>query len=68
MIAPRIAFADASFYIALMSMKDSARPRAIAWRERLLAQGTRLVTTEAVLWEWLNFFADASTRAHCLEG
>lgn len=30
--------------------------------------GSRIVTTEAVLWEWLNALADTTTRATAAEG
>ena len=34
----------------------------------MIRTGTLIVTTEAVLWEWLNAFSDASIRAVAAEG
>jgi predicted nucleic acid-binding protein len=59
---PPVLFADASYYIALFSRPDEERERAVAW-QRYLARGThRIVTTEAVLWEWLNYFSLPARR------
>jgi predicted nucleic acid-binding protein len=33
-----------------------------------MRSGSRIVTTEAVLWEWLNALADKTTRATAAEG
>jgi predicted nucleic acid-binding protein len=34
----------------------------------MVRSGSRIVTTEAVLWEWLNALADTTTRATAAEG
>ncbi len=34
----------------------------------MVLTGSRIVTTEAVLWEWINALSDASTRAIAAEG
>jgi hypothetical protein len=61
-------FADTSFWIALSSKRDQYRPQAIAWHAVVLRSGIRSVTTEAVLWEWLNALASSTTRATAAEG
>lgn len=61
-------FADTSFWIALSSQRDQYRPQAIAWHTFVLRSGIRIVTTEAVLWEWLNALASSTTRATAAEG
>lgn len=57
MNVPRVVFADASFFIALLSRPDADRDRAFRWYRYLTARNSQFVTTEAVLWEWLNFFS-----------
>ena len=65
MNVPRTLFADASFYIALLSRADSDRDRAVAWQLYVAEHDLRVVTTEAVLWEVLNFFSRVGrSRAH----
>ena len=61
-------FADTSFWIALSSKRDQYHAQAIAWHAAVMRSGSRIVTTEAVLWEWLNALADATTRATAAEG
>jgi predicted nucleic acid-binding protein len=61
-------FADTSFWIALSSKRDQYHSQAIAWHAALMRSGSRIVTTEAVLWEWLNALADTTTRATAAEG
>jgi len=61
-------FADTSFWIALSSKRDYYNSHAIAWQADVIRSGSRLVTTEAVLWEWLNALADTTTRAVAAEG
>jgi predicted nucleic acid-binding protein len=61
-------FADTSFWIALSSKRDQYRSHAIAWHAIILRSGIRIVTTEAVLWEWLNALAASPTRATAAEG
>lgn len=61
-------FADTSFWIAISSRRDQYHPQAIAWHNEVTRSGSRIVTTEAVLWEWLNALADGATRAVAAEG
>ena len=61
-------FADTSFWIALSSKRDQYHAQAIAWHAAVMRSGSRIVTTEAVLWEWLNALADTTTRATAAEG
>lgn len=56
------------FRIALSSKRDQYRTNATAWHAVLLKSASQIVTTEAVLWEWLNALADATTRATAAEG
>jgi predicted nucleic acid-binding protein len=56
-------FADTSFWIALSSKRDQYHSRAIAWQVVVMRSASRIVTTEAMLWEWLNAMAHATTRA-----
>jgi len=61
-------FADTSFWIALSSKRDQYHSQAVAWHAAVMRSGSRIVTTEAVLWEWLNALADTTTRATAAEG
>jgi predicted nucleic acid-binding protein len=61
-------FADASFWIALSSRRDQLHRSAIAWRQHLVRSDGFLITTEPVLWEWLNGLADTTTRGVAAEG
>jgi predicted nucleic acid-binding protein len=47
-------FADTSFWIALSSKRDQYHRRAVAWNRFMVRTNGDLLTTEAVLWEWLN--------------
>jgi predicted nucleic acid-binding protein len=61
-------FADTAFWIALSSRRDQYHASALAWHSKLTREKSHILTTEAVLWEWLNALADASTRAIAAEG
>jgi len=61
-------FADTSFWIALSSKRDQYHSQATAWHTAMARSGSKIVTTEAVLWEWLNALADATTRGVASEG
>jgi hypothetical protein len=61
-------FADTSFWIAISRRHDQYHQRAVAWHQFVLRNKVPLVTTEAVLWEWLNALSHASTRAIAAEG
>jgi len=61
-------FADASYWMALSRKRDGYNRQAVAWNQFLIRTRSTIVTTEAVLWEWLNAFSDASARAIAAEG
>jgi predicted nucleic acid-binding protein len=61
-------FADTSFWIALCSKRDQFHAAAVVWARHCAARKDDVVTTEAVLWEWLNAMADSTTRATAAEG
>ena len=61
-------FADTSFWMALSRKRDQYHRHAIAWIQFVIRTRSGIVTTEAVLWEWLNGLSDASVRAVAAEG
>jgi predicted nucleic acid-binding protein len=61
-------FADTSFWMALSRKRDQYNRHAIAWNQFVIRTKSSIVTTEAVLWEWLNGLSDASTRGVAAEG
>jgi len=61
-------FADTSFWIALSSRRDQYHSRAIEWHGFVIRSGSKILTTEAVLWEWLNAFSGPGTRSIAVEG
>jgi hypothetical protein len=61
-------FADTSFWMALSRKRDQYHQRAVVWNQLALRTNSTLVTTEAVLWEWLNALSDASTRGVAADG
>ena len=61
-------FADTSYWMALSRKRDQYNRNAVAWNQFVIQAKCIIVTTEAVLWEWLNAFSDASTRAVAAEG
>jgi len=61
-------FADASYWMALSRKRDQYNRHVVAWSRFAIRTKSIIVTTEAVLWEWLNAFSDASTRAVAAEG
>jgi predicted nucleic acid-binding protein len=61
-------FADSSYWMALSRKRDQYNRHAVAWNQFVIRTKSIIVTTEAVLWEWLNAFSDASTRAVAAEG
>jgi predicted nucleic acid-binding protein len=63
-----VCFVDTSFWIASYRRHDQYSDRAKAWRKWLKANRTKLVTTEAVLWEWLNGMSDIATRQEAANG
>ena len=68
MNAPAVYFADTSFWIALSQRPDQHHRRASAWSRHLDQQDAFILTTEAVLWEWMNALAGAGTRRTTAEG
>jgi len=61
-------FADTAFWVALSLQRDQFHGRAMQWRDFLGQSGRRIVTTEAVLWEWLNALSGAKSRSIAAEG
>ena len=61
-------FADTSFRMALSRKRNQYHRHAVAWNQLVIRTRRSIVTTEAVLWEWLNGFSDASTRGVAAEG
>lgn len=57
-----IVFADASFYIAAFNIRDESHQTAVGWQGVILSSSSRVVTTEAVLWEWLNYYSAPPAR------
>lgn len=57
----RVAFVDTLYFVALFSPKDQWHGRAIAASE--LVAETKLITTEDVLVELLNFFSEYGEKA-----
>ena len=54
--------------MALSRKRDQYHRRAVAWNQFVIRTKSAVVTTAAVLWEWLNAFSDASTRRAAVEG
>jgi predicted nucleic acid-binding protein len=61
-------FADTAFWIALAHRSDQYHGRASAWSRYLIQEDAFILTTEAVLWEWMNALAAAGTRRTTAEG
>jgi predicted nucleic acid-binding protein len=61
-------FADTGYWIALLRKRDQYRKSAVRWKEWLNEQSARVVTTEAVLWEWLNACSHTSLRGNASQG
>jgi hypothetical protein len=61
-------FADTSFWMALSRQRDQYHRHAVAWHQFVTRSRSSIVTTEAVLWEWLNGLSGASTRGVAAEG
>jgi predicted nucleic acid-binding protein len=66
--APAAYFADTSFWIALSHKSDEHHGRASDWSRYLIQKDASILTTEAVLWEWMNALADSGTRRTTAEG
>lgn len=61
-------FIDAGFLVALTRQRDQFHVRAGLWQSFLLDKNVRFITTEAVLWEWLDGCADVALRIHAAQG
>ena len=54
--------------MALSRKRDQYNRHAVGWNRFVVRTRSSIVTTEAVLWEWLNGLSDASTRGVAAEG
>jgi len=54
--------------MAVSRKRDQYNRRPIAWNQFVIRTKSGIMTTEAVLWEWLNGLSAASTRAVAAEG
>lgn len=61
-------FADTSFWIALSNRRDQYHAQAVKWTEHIRRVRSVILTTEAVLWEWMNALADVATRQTAAQG
>ncbi len=61
-------FADTGFWIALIRQDDQLHFRGVRWQEWLHQQSIRIVTTESVLWEWLNTCSGRRLRKKAAQG
>ena len=64
MTIPRILFADASFYTAISNRRDPHYSKADAWQKAIFQARVSIITTEAVLWEYLNSCAAPPVRRY----
>ena len=55
-------FADTAWWIAISRKRDQYHQRALAWYQFIIRSESSIVTTEAVLWEWLNAFCAPDAR------
>jgi predicted nucleic acid-binding protein len=63
-----VLFADAVYWIAMTRRREQLRARSVQWKRWLDDYQGRLVTTEAIFWEWLNLLAAPVTRAQAAAG
>ncbi len=68
MILPPRLFVDTAFWIALFRRRDQYHREACAWQSYLVRTGARLVTTDAVCWEWMNAMSSAASRSAAAYG
>lgn len=61
-------FADTVFWIGLSRRRDQHHARAVQWQEWPDRHQVKIVTSELVLWEWLNAFADPALRTIAAQG
>ena len=62
-----IYFADTSFWIGLSRKRDQHHRNAVAWHQLVIRTSSTILTTEAVLLEWLNAMSKVSTRRTAAE-
>ena len=55
-------FAGTIFWVALIRRNDQYRSAVLPWQNRIQTEGIRIVTTEAVFWEFLNICSDIHLR------
>jgi uncharacterized protein len=55
-------FADTAFWIGLSRKRDQHHRQAVAWYQFVIRTRSTILTTEAVLLEWLNAMSNVSTR------
>jgi len=68
MIIPPVVFADTAFFVARFRPADQFHAIASAWNKYLSAKRIRIITTEAVLIEWLNAYSDHRLRGIAYTG
>jgi hypothetical protein len=56
--------ADTAFFVALLDPRDRLNARAVALAEKLASERAAVVTTDAVLLEFANYFARGPLRGH----
>src|SRR5438105_3974428 len=61
-------FLDTGYLVALINGRDQDHPRAQRWRAYLQDQLIQYISTEAVLWEWLNGCSHRALRMQAAEG
>src|SRR5207237_10462767 len=57
---------DTAYFVAMLDPRDRKNENALALSRRLAAEGAALVTTDAVLFEFANYFARSPLRSHCI--
>ncbi len=64
----RVVFADTVFWVGLTRQDDQHHARVTRWRRWLDIHAVQIVTTEAVLWEWLNMASRTALREVAAQG
>jgi hypothetical protein len=64
---PGAVYVDTNFYLSGLNARDEYHQRAFDWLRALQANRCRFVTTEAVLWEFLNACSPVPVRAKAIE-
>ncbi len=63
----RTVFVDTSFFVAMLDIRDALHERALSLADRLDAERTHMVTTDAVVLELCNYFARSPLRRHAID-